>query len=197
MIPLLTLLLVLTPSQARKRPLGSTLHLEGHVTVASGLFSSFMNDNGFVLGDANNGIYVTTQNPGYRSVGSLVEVHGTLADNGHGLLVLRALDIRPQRGHRLISPWKIEREVIDEFYEGKLVQTEGEVIRLENDLPAGHKLFLRRGAGPELQVFIPPAVKLDTALLTPGRLLKVTGFCAQYDRIYEIVVRSAKDFKPR
>ena len=193
----LVMLLALTPHQARQRPLGSTLALEGNVTVPSGVFGSFMNDNGFVLSDPLSGIYVTTENRAYRSLGASVRVIGTLADNGHGMLVLRAVSIASQKGHRLIAPWPVSGPRLDEFYEGKIVQTEGEVIRLENDHPAGHKLFLRRGPGPEIQVFLPPSVKLDAALLTAGRRIQVTGFCAQYNQTYEIVVRSHRDLKAR
>ena len=194
---LVLLLLALTPHQARQRPLGSTIALEGHVTVPSGVFGSFMNDNGFVLSDPLGGIYVTTENRAYRSLGSSLRVIGTLVDSGHGMLVLRAVSITSQKGHRLIKPWPVSGPRLDEFYEGKIVQTEGEVIRIESDLPAGHKLFLRRGPGPEMQVFLPPSVQVDPALLSAGRRIQVTGFCAQYNQTYEIVVRSHRDLKAR
>ena len=107
---------------------------------------------------------------------------------------------RALKGHRLIAPWPVSGPRLDEFYEGELVQTEGEVIRIESDLPAGHKLFLRRtpsGPGPEMQVFLPPSVQVDPALLSAGRRIQVTGFCAQYNQTYEIVVRSHRDLKAR
>ena len=46
-------------------------------------------------------------------------------------------------------------------------------------------------------VFLPPSVPVDPALLTAGRRIQVTGFCAQYGQIYEIVVRSPRDLKAR
>ena len=46
-------------------------------------------------------------------------------------------------------------------------------------------------------VFLPPSVPVDPALLTVGRRIQVTGFCAQYGHIYEIVVRSPRDLKAR
>ena len=198
--PFVLLLLALTPHQARQRPLGSTVTLEGNVTVPSGVFRSFMNDNGFVLSDPLSGIYVATENRAYRSLGSSLRVIGTLVDNGHGLLVLRAVSITSEKGHRLIKPWPVSGPRLDEFYEGKIVQTEGVVIRIENDLPAGHKLFLhpsRPGSSQEMQVFLPPSVEVDPALLTAGRRIQGTGFCAQYGQIYEIVVRSPRDLKAR
>lgn len=196
MVLLLAFLLALTPNQARKRPLGSDITLEGFVTVPSGAFQSFMSDNGFVLSDAITGIYVATDNKGYRSLGSAVEVTGTLADNGHGLLILKARSIRPQKGRRLIQPWPLEGNSLTELDEGKLLKATGVVLRLTDDLPYGYKLWLKLPAGGEIQVFLPPATRPTGDLLTPGNHIEVIGFCAQYDRVYEIVPRSAKDLRP-
>jgi hypothetical protein len=194
MLPLLVLLLALSPHQARRLPLGSEITLEGFVTVPSGAFQSFMDDNGFVLGDATTGIYVATNDKGYRSLASAVEVTGTLADNGHGLLVLKARSIRPQKGSRLIQPWTLESNSLSELHEGKLLKATGVVLRLTNDLPYGYKLFLTLPKGGEIQVFLPPAARPTDDLLTPGRRIEVIGFCAQYNQVYEIVPRSANDF---
>lgn len=194
MISLWLLLLALEPHEARKRPVGSQITLTGFVTVPSGVFSSFRQDNGFVLGDVVTGIYVATDNKGYRSLGSAVEVHGTLADDGHGMLIFRARRIEPLKGRRLIRPWKHDGQALSEFHEGKLLETEGEVVRYASDLPYGNKLFLQRD-GREIQVFLPAQVRLPEELVKPGRRLRVVGFCAQYDRIYEIVPRSVKDVK--
>jgi len=193
-LPLALLLVALEPYHARQRPLGSQITLTGYVTVPSGVFSSFLNDNGFVLSDSITGIYVATDNKGYRGLGSAVEVSGTLADNGHGLLIFRARDIRLAKGRRLIRPWKHEGEALSEFHEGKLLETEGEVVRYQPDAQYGNKLFLRRGS-VDLQIFLPRQVTLAPDLTTPGKRLRVVGFCAQYDRTYEIVPRSAKDVR--
>ena len=48
-----------------------------------------------------------------------------------------------------------------------------------------------------MQVFLPPSVQVDPALLSAGRRIQVTGFCAQYNETYEIVVRSHRDLKAR
>ena len=195
LLVLLAAAIAMTPREARKRPLGSHVRLEGHVTVASGVLGELMQDNGFAVSDAITGIYVTTQERGYRSLGSEVEVTGTLEDNGHGLLVLRALTIRPQRGHRLIGPWKLEEDALSEFHEGKLVKTGGEVVRLEGGGRAGRRLTVRRAGGAEVQVLLPAAVKLNETLLTPGRAIQVTGFCAQDDRVYRLIVRTGRDIQ--
>jgi hypothetical protein len=192
---LLALLLALDPREARKRPIGSDITVEGFVTVPSGVFSSFMGDNGFVLGDSVTGIYIATDNTGYRSLGSAVEVTGRLADNGRGLLILNARTIRPQKGRSLIKPWTLDGPALSEFYEGKLVRAKGEVVRFQDDRPYGSKLILKLPAGGELQVFLPVGAKPEDAMLTPGRKLEVTGFCAQFGRVYELVARSPKDLK--
>jgi hypothetical protein len=198
MLITVVLLLAMSPHNARTRPLGSTVTLEGFVTVQSGVFSSFMNDNGFVLGDALSGIYVATDNKGYRSIGTALVVRGVLADH-NGLLILRATDIRLAKGRSLFRPRKIELDQVDEMREGQLVQVEGELARAPvNDLPAGYKLFLRQAPGTrEVQVFVPASVRLDKALLTPGRRLRITGWCAQYGQTYEVVVRKANDIDER
>jgi hypothetical protein len=193
-LPLALLLLSLDPHVARQRPIGSWVTVEGFVTVPSGLFSSFLGDNGFVLGDGITGIYIATDAKTYRSLGSAVEAKGMLADNGHGMLVLRASTIRADRGRKLVKPWKHESDKLDEFYEGKLVETEGVVTRFVPDRPYGDKLFLKRGAD-ELQVFLPVGVRPADEMLKPGQAIRVVGFCAQYDRVYELVPRSAKDFR--
>ena len=196
MLPFLVVLLALSPEQARKLPLGSDITLKGFVTVPSGAFQSFLDDNGFVLGDATSGIYVATDDKGYRSLGSAAEVSGVLADNGHGLLVLKARSIRPRRGSRLIEPRILESNSLSEFHEGNLLKATGLVLRLTNDLPYGYKLFLKLPKGGEIQVFLPPAARPTDDLLTPGRHIEVIGFCAQYNSVYEIVPRSAKDLRP-
>ncbi len=194
MLLLILTLLSLSPQQARQRPLGSTVVVDGFVTVPSGVFRSFRQDEGFVLGNDITGIYVATQNRGYRSLGSAVEVRGQLADD-HGLLILRATDIRPKKGRSLVRPRRITLAQVDEAHEGQLVRLEGEVARAPlNDLPSGHKLVLKDPQGT-VQVFFPATVVPDLALLRPGQRVRVTGWCGQYDQTYEVVVRTAKDVK--
>jgi len=194
MLLVILTLLSLSPQQARQRPLGSTVVVDGFVTVPSGAFRSFRQDEGFVLGNDITGIYVATQKKGYRSLGSAVEVRGQLADD-HGLLILRATDIRLKKGRSLVRPRKITLAQVDEAHEGQLVRLEGEVARVPmNDLPSGYKLFLKGSPGGT-QVFFPATVVPDLALLRPGQKIQVTGWCGQYDQTYEVVVRTAKDVK--
>ena len=63
-----------------------------------------------------------------------------------------------------------------------------------NDLPAGYKMFLR-GREKEVQIFLPASVPPDLDLLHPGRLVEVTGWCGQYNEIYEVVVRAAGEVR--
>ncbi len=189
------LILAMSPHQARRRPVGSTVVIDGFVTVQSGAFNSFMNDNGFVLGDALTGIYVATNNKGYRSLGTALEVRGTLTDQ-NGLLVLRANDIRLAKGHSLMRPRKIELSQVDEIREGQLVRIEGEVARAPvRDLPAGYKVFLRDPSKGEVQVFFPAQIPPDPELIAPGRMVRIVGWCSQHNDTYEVVVRSKKDVR--
>lgn len=192
------LLLALSPHVARKRALGDSVTVEGWVGSNSGAFSSLMNgDNGFMLSSPATGIYVTTKSKAFYSVGTELEVKGILADDGHGLLTLRAYSIRRVKGRRLIKPDSMPLSHVSEATEGRLVCVEGEVARpLVSDLPYGHKLFLTRD-GAELQIFLPAQVRPDAALLTPGRTLRITGFSWQYNKTYEVVPRSVRDIEAR
>lgn len=189
MIILLPLLFFLEPHVARERPPGSDIHLEGHVTVPSGALSSIMNDNGFVLGDHITGIYVATDKKGYYSVGTALEVTGTLADNGRGMLVFRARSISLEKGRRLVKPWKMTSPKLSEFYEGKIVQAEGEIV----SPPDGQKLELRTGPAASIQILLLPGAR--SANLQAGQRVQVTGFCIEDNRTYSIVVRSEKDIR--
>ena len=111
------LALALSPIQARQQPVGSMVFVEGYVTVPSGAFESFIRDRGFVIGDERAGIYVTTQDAGLREAGSAVEVRGVLADE-HGLLVLRATEIRTGKGRHVVQPRRISLSEVDEEHEG-------------------------------------------------------------------------------
>ncbi len=191
MIAALTVfLLFLDPHKAREKPLGSDVHLEGNVTVPSGALSSLMNDNGFVLGDHITGIYVVSAKKGYYSVGTALEVTGTLARDSRGMLVLRARSISLQKGRRLVKPWKMASPSLSEFYEGKIVRAEGDVV----SAPIGQSLILRTGHGSQIQVLLLPGAQ--SASLSPGQRIQVTGFCIRNNQTYEIVVRSEGDIKP-
>ncbi|MBY0372567.1 MAG: hypothetical protein K2Q23_01150, partial [Bryobacteraceae bacterium] len=100
LLPLL-LTLALSPLDARSRPLGATVTLEGWISVPPATFASFMNqDQGFVLSDPHAGIYVSTTQPLTYPLAPPLQVKGVLADDGHGLLILRATQIRPRRAPR-------------------------------------------------------------------------------------------------
>lgn len=198
LLPLL-LTLALSPLDARSRPLGATVTLEGWISVPPATFASFMNqDQGFVLSDPHAGIYVSTTQPLTYPLATPLQVKGVLADDGHGLLILRATQIRPRRAPRRdISPRVLPLSQINESTEGLLATVEATLARPpQSDLPYGYKLFLRDAAHRELQIFLPAHLPPDPSW-TPGRTLRITGFVAQYNRTYELVPRFPRDIQPR
>ena len=199
MTPLLALLLALSPLDARSRPLGTTLTVEGWVSVPPATFASFLdNDQGFVLADPHAGLFISTNQRLTYPLGTPLQVRGTLADNGHGLLILRATQIRVRREpHRQIQPRTLRFPDLNESTEGLLATVEGTLARPpQSDLPYGHKLFLRDAASRELQIFLPAQLPPDPSW-APGLSLRVTGFVAQYNQTYELVPRSPRDIQPR
>lgn len=195
------LLLALSPADARTQPLGSTVTIEGFVTVPSATFASFMNnDQGFALADKRGpGIYISfPENKSFHE-GQRVSARGTLADDGHGLLILRATSVQPLRGRHRIAPRALPLDQVNESTEGLLVTVEAPLARPpQSDLPYGYKLFLRHPGSPnlELQIFLPAQLTPNPAW-PPGRTLRITGFVAQYNRTYELIPRSPRDIRPR
>jgi hypothetical protein len=188
---LLLLVLALSPAEARRQPVGSVVTVRGHVVVASGVFASFRGDAGFVLGDARAGLYVVSSSA-FRE-GDGVEAQGRLRED-HGLLVLDASSVRVWGGRRVVRPLRLALGAVGEASEGRLVRVEGRLARTPvSDLPYGYKMFLADPQGRELQVFLPASVAPPTAAV--GTRLRVTGWSAQYDRVYEVVPRRAADLE--
>ncbi len=185
------LLLAMSPHTARSRELGSTVTVEGYVTVQSGVYNDILGDNGFVLGNAATGLYVTTDKGGYHSLGTALEVRGVLADH-HGLLVLRAREIRLAKGRSLVRPEPIKLTELNESTEGRIVQLTGEIASAPVRDTGGSRFTLRDGSA-EAAVYLPNFIKLES--LTAGKQLKVSGWCAQRGRSYELVVRKDNDLK--
>ncbi len=185
------LLLAMSPHTARSRELGSTVTVEGYVTVQSGVYNDVLGDNGFVLGNAATGLYVATDKKSYHSLGTALEVRGVLADH-QGLLVLRAREIRLAKGRSLVRPEPIKLTELNESTEGRIVQLTGEIAAPPVPDTGGFRFTLRDGSA-EATVYLPNFIKLEA--LTAGRPLKVSGWCAQRGRAYELVVRKDNDLK--
>ena len=88
---------------ARTSAPGSTVSIEGYVTVPSNIFRSATGESGFAIQEGADGIYVTRATDDGLSIGTRVRATGELADDGHGLLTLRATSVVPLTGRKSIG----------------------------------------------------------------------------------------------
>jgi hypothetical protein len=177
---------------ARHMPLGSTVTVEGSVTVASGTFASSFFDEGFAVQDRTGGIYVSTADNLGIAFRQQARVTGKLADSG-GLLVIipdHDSDVSVIGHGRNVVPRFSFTGGIGEGTEGQIVLVVGRITRLEDDAPFGQKVFINDGSG-EIRVFLNVGTG-TTAGLHVGQVIFVTGFSGQFED-YEIDPRFPSD----
>ncbi|MDQ1611979.1 MAG: hypothetical protein QOG00_1910 [Pyrinomonadaceae bacterium] len=189
---------ILPVAEARKRPAGEVVTVEGFVTVPSGLFKSGTSDEGFALQDAGGGIYVrTAANLGLR-LGQQVRVTGQVSDS-NGQLILLTADARgvSARG-RAATHMRAESVAtarVNEATEGRLVLVTGTITKpVGNDLPYGYRLFINDGSG-EIQAFVYASTGVNVSNFQPGQRVGVTGFGGQYNDHYEVIPRFRTDIQ--
>jgi uncharacterized protein YdeI (BOF family) len=180
---------------ARALPLGTSVTVEGSVTVPSGAFKASTSDEGFALQDASGGIYVRmAENLGLR-VGRQVRVTGKLAES-NGLLVIEPTDsssVEARGRGPGVKPQAISTGKINETTEGRLVRVTGAITKpVGSDPPYGFRLFVNDGTG-EVQVFVSASTGINQQGLRPGVRVRVTGFSGQYQDHYEIGPRFQAD----
>jgi DNA/RNA endonuclease YhcR with UshA esterase domain len=185
-------------SQAREGATGSTVTIEGAVSVAPGTFASALGDEGFALQDESGGIYVKVAQKQGFGLNARVRVKGTL-DEQNMLRILKAepADVEVLPGTtELVLPVNARTGEVNESREGQLVQVTGNVTQtFQDDSPYGYKLYINDGSG-EVQIFVHVSAGLDkTALqaLTAGQRITVVGLAAQYETTYEVAPRQPSD----
>jgi uncharacterized protein YdeI (BOF family) len=188
---------VVSIAAARTMSAGTSVTVEGSVTVPSGAFKSGTSDEGFAVQDGSGGIYVrTAANLGLR-VGQRVRVNGRLADS-NGQLILapaHATDVRARGRGANVRAASVSTGRIDEATEGRLVQVSGRITKaVVKDLPYGYRVFINDGSG-EIQAFVYVSTGIDVSGLQPGQRIAVTGFGGQYDDHYEIIPRFQSDIR--
>jgi hypothetical protein len=187
-------------SEARTRPLGTTVTVEGSVTVPSGtLASAGPEDLGFAMQDSTAGIYVSVNTDLHLNLHRKVRVTGVLADL-FGLLSivpvdLADVDILP--GAQRIKPESVNTSDISAATEGLLVTITGTITEpLFNDLPFGYVFVLDDGSG-EAKVYIYASSGIDPfniPFLEPGEAVRITGFVGQFDTLpHEVTPRKRGD----
>ncbi|WP_375764757.1 DNA-binding protein [Archangium gephyra] len=185
-------------SQARAGATGSSVTVEGAVSVAPGTFVSALGDEGFSLQDDSGGIYVKITQKLDFGLGARVRVTGTL-DEQNKLRILKAepANVQTLQGTpQLVQPVTVRTGEVNESREGQLVQVTGNVTQtFQDDSPYGYKLYVNDGSG-EVQIFVHVSAGLDKAslqALTAGQRITVVGLAAQYETTYEVAPRQPSD----
>lgn len=186
---------VISIAEARTRPLGTVVTIDGSVTTPSGAFESSFFDKGFGLQDRSAGIYVSVGTDLHVAPRSQVRVTGVLRDS-FGLLILVPDDPAAVKVHGSgprVRPLLLATGAIGESSEGRLVRVVGTITRAPvSDLPFGFKFFVDDGSG-ELTIFVNTQTGIDLAGRTVGEIVSVTGFSSQFDTHYEIDPRFQSD----
>lgn len=177
-------------TDARALPLGSTVTVQGVLTVPAGVFHSATFDEGFALQDRSGGIYVSIATNLGLAPRQQVRVTGHLADDGFGLLVLvveSPAAVKPLGAGPKVAPRPLATVGVSEATEGLLVQVVGTITRpVINDLPFGYQVFIDDGSG-ETQLFVCASAGIDVSGLAVGQTLQGIGFSGQFDAQYEVL----------
>ncbi|MEZ4868829.1 MAG: hypothetical protein R3C14_46320 [Caldilineaceae bacterium] len=208
---LLTLALALAPStasyaaspathpikigDARSLPVGSTVTVQGSVTVSSGAYSSSAGDEGFAIQDHSGGIYVSIATDLGLELRSKVRVTGQLADsNGMLILVVTSSDdVKPLGNGPTVQPQPVATGAVGEATEGLLAAVAGMITEpVVNDLPYGYYLAVDDGSGA-IRIYVPASTGIDVSGLAVGQQVRVVGLSYQYADPYEIDPRLPGD----
>jgi hypothetical protein len=188
----------ITIAEARRLPLGTTVTIEGVVTVPAAAFTSGTGDAGFAIQDRTGGIYVSLERNLGLQVRQQVRVSGHLADS-FGLLMLKPADptdVKVLRCGPKVHPKRVATGGVNEATEGRLVQVIGTITQpVRTDLPYGYRVFVDDGSG-EVQVFVYVSTGIDVRRLRPGQQVRVTGFSGQFADHYELNPRQPADIRP-
>ncbi|AGP40259.1 DNA-binding protein [Sorangium cellulosum] len=188
---------MVTIAEARALAEGSTATVEGFATVAPGTFSSATSEQGFALQDATGGIYVSLPDALDFGLDARVRVTGQLGQTAQQtVLNAAAASVTVLDGAESIEPKDVMTGDVGEPVEGLLVRVNGSVTTaVEDEQPYGFQAYIDDGSG-EIQVYVhvvdgQPVI--DTASLTIGQAIEVTGLAAQYEETYEVAPRRAGD----
>lgn len=178
---------------ARQRPLGSTVTVEGTVTSPSGAFQP--NDGGFALQDSNVGLYIHDSLGGSYAVGDKVRVTGTLANSFGQVLGVNPTSITRLGHHPAPHPKWFDTGEISEATEGRLVRVSGVVTdAIFDDPPYGWIFHVDDGSG-EVTIFVYTGTGIDVSEVDEGDEITVTGISAQFIDHYEIDPRFQSDLE--
>jgi len=173
----------ITIAAARAMTVGSTVTVEGTVTVASGTFASSFFDEGFAIQDRTAGIYVSTANNLDLHLRERARVTGVLQDFSGLLVIVPAsdADVDSHDHGRRVHPILVHTGDVGPANQGRLVTILGKVAEaVEPDPPFGSKLFVDDGSGA-IRVFLNSSTNIDPTRFAEGDLVLVTGFSSAFE----------------
>lgn len=184
-------------ADARLQALGTTVTIDGYVSVASGTFTGFSFDQGFAIQDDDAGIYVSVAINPSLNLNKHVRVTGTLSTS-YNQLVLSAdiADIEILTGAKHVDTTEMNTGNINHSSEGLLVAVEGAVTSGPfDDLPYGWKFFMDDGSG-NITIYVASTVNfnpLNVPWLVPGQQIRLTGLSSEFGDHFEIEPRRRGD----
>lgn len=182
-------------AKARQQGQGTSVTVEGLVTVPSGDFRSSSDDQGFAVQDQTGGIWVSVAQNLRLRIGQRVVATGVLGtSNGKLQIVADPAGVKPLPGRDL----RVATGQVGAATLGFLITVEGTITQdgTLDDLPYGTKLWIDDGSGP-LQIYLNASTNIDpdADLFKPGRRIRVTGFASQYNETYEVEPRFRQDIR--
>ena len=174
---------VVSIATARSQPVGTTVTVEGTVTVTSGTFASSFFDEGFAVQDPTGGIYVSTADDLGLRQGGRARVTGVVQDFSGLLVLVPASDSDvTSRGLGLpILTTLVATGHVGPANQGRIVSVLGRVTEaVVPDPPFGSKLFVDDGSGT-LRVYLNASTNINPARFAAGDLVLATGFSSAFD----------------
>jgi Bacterial Ig-like domain len=162
---------VITIAEARGLPVGTTVTVEGIVTVGAGSYNA-----GFAIQDATAGIYVYPTSFVEVSLGDTVIVTGPLASYNCLLQIAPApSNVQVTGAAQVPDPQPYTTGAIGESSEGWLVVITGTVSGLSTN-----SFYVNDGSGGAY-VYVDTDTGISLAGIANGDNLRATGFSSQYD----------------
>jgi DNA/RNA endonuclease YhcR with UshA esterase domain len=180
----------------RELPLGTTVTIEGRVTVPSGLFSSAsLEDQGFAIEDATGGIYIRLDDNLGIHRNEQVRVTGTL-DQSFNILFVRA---EPSGVERLpSSPLRIATGEVGDATEGRIITVAGVITDIFDDGTYGVQFSVDDGSGA-VAVFVHRSTGInpfEIPFIGLGKRVQITGFSSRFANEVELHPRFRNDIRP-
>lgn len=188
---------VITIQEARGSAFGTRVHVAGFVSVVQGTFLSSTGDAGFAIQDDTGGIYITLNTFLDAPQNAKMEVVGDVIDgSGQDVILTNLTGTKRIFEDKAVVPQDFKTSEIGESTEGLIVRVKGTVTKaVVDNKPYGFKAFVDDGSG-EVQIFINLVNNtplIDTAKLTVGATVQITGYSSQFESTYEVLPRRSTD----